>query len=141
MEYQNPIEATLTALLYVVWSNIDADFKAKYRREIWDMVEARVRATANQSSTLGAFASALAKKLNAKLGTNAEEIGAARRAIANRLDRQALNFVRQETAYAILLLRTLNDERRAANKAAWDDKLALAKEIEASIEAAKEGKQ
>src|SRR6266496_3566640 len=50
------------SLLKAVWSQIDPEFKSKYRMDIWTQVETNVAACARMSSTLTKFLSSLCGK-------------------------------------------------------------------------------
>lgn len=102
-------------LLKAVWTQIDLEFKAKYRMDIWQQVESNVKACAMMSSTLNKFVSSLCSKFQvATPGRNEEE-----RAFVDALlcgeeanPDDVLKVLRQYPQVCVLELRVLNDAEK-----------------------------
>lgn len=113
---------TAAALLRCLWDGISPDYKAKYRRDIWQQVQDRVTTTARMTPDLGTWLSRLCLTFdNAPL---APYDPARRDWLAAQLrqpaaaQRAVLEALRHQAPVVVLLLRTLiQDEREVAANA------------------------
>ena len=107
----NEIQEMAVDLLWVVWRGIDAGYKSKYRRTIWEQFENTVR-TASYTNNLGKFANSLCSKLSARLGIKPEEAKVAETILNSGNDKALLKLFRDETTLIVLMVRVRNQERR-----------------------------
>lgn len=100
-------------LLKAVWSEIDPEFKAKYRMDIWSQVENNVAACARMSSTLNKFLSSLCSKFQvATPGRGEEERAFVDALLCGDESAAVLKVLRQYPQVCALELRVLNDIER-----------------------------
>ena len=92
-------------LLLRLFQGIDPEHKSKYRTKIWDMFEANVRVSANQSDTLSKFVSRIAVTMRAQLGRNASERSDIDTIVSYNDGKDILRLYRRETSRMILLTR------------------------------------
>ena len=102
-------------LLKAVWSEIDPEFKAKYRMDIWSQMESSVAACARMSSSLLKLLSSLCGRFQvATPGHNDEErafVGACLRGEACDPD-SLLKVLRDYPQVCVLELRIMNDAEK-----------------------------
>lgn len=99
-------------LLFHIWRGIDADFKSKYRREIWTIFENRVTVSAKQNGTLRGFATQLSRATQADLGKNEKARNEVLEILECGYDEDILNIIRTTTSYLILHIRSRMNEIR-----------------------------
>ena len=117
MQQQQEMELiSLSArLLKAVWSQIDPEYKAKYRMDIWTQVETNVAACARMSSTLNKFLSSLCGKFQvASPGRNEEERAFVHALLhSEEVNTDALlKVIREYPQVCVLQLRVMNDTER-----------------------------
>ena len=103
-------------LLWTVWTEIDAEYKARYRMDIWTQFESRVASVAQQTTNLPLFLS----RLCGKFAVATPGAGEAERAMLKRIlsgefaDPDAvLQVIRDYPQVCVLQVRIFNDERKA----------------------------
>jgi len=107
-------------LLAILWRGIPADYKNRYRMNIWQQFEDQLRSAA-YTSNLDRCVSSLCQKLSCDIGRNAEDRDRAE-AILNSADGSAmLRLLRDQTKVLVLHVRVANQERRAAWEAEHTD--------------------
>ena len=98
-------------LLMAIWRGIPADYKSKYRMNIWEQFENQVRSAA-YTSNLAKFANSISLKLAATIGVTPEEREQAERILNSGQDRALLKIMREQTTILVLMLRVENQARR-----------------------------
>lgn len=104
------------ALLATIWRGIPADYKSRYRRNIWEQFENNVRSAA-YTSNLGKFVSSICAKMQAKVGKTGEERENAEVILNSGNDRALLKLLREETTLLVLMVRVANQARQEEWKA------------------------
>lgn len=99
-------------LLIPIWRGLDADYKTKYARSIWQQFEGNVRAAAYTSSLSG-FYNRLCSRLTIQI--EPQHIGDVHAALAVEASeaRRLLRQLRDESATLALMVRIDNEKRRA----------------------------
>ncbi len=98
-------------LLGIIWRGVPADYKRRYRMNIWQQFEDNIRAAA-YTSNAGKFVNSLCLKLGANIGRNSEDRMLAD-AILQEMDAKSLlKLLREETTLLVLMVRVANQERR-----------------------------
>lgn len=121
-------------LLTAIWRGIPADYKSRYRRNIWRQFEDNVRSAA-YTSNLGEFVNALCSKVQAQIGKTDEEREQAEAVLNSGNDRALLKLMRNETALVVLMVRVENQQRQEE----WRARDAERKEEEAAAQLPGEG--
>ena len=98
-------------LLGCLWRGVSKDFKSAYRTTIWQIFENRVRTTANQTSTLRRFVSEFSRKLDIQM-SNPADITTVAQLCGSSTQQDAIDLLRSEASYLIMLLRVNIMERR-----------------------------
>ena len=98
-------------LLAAIWRGIPADYKSRYRRNIWRQFEDNVRSAA-YTSNMGAFINTLCAKMSAQIGQTNEERERAEEVLNSGNDRALLKLMRDETALLVLMVRVDNQARQ-----------------------------
>jgi len=98
-------------LLAIIWKGIPADYKSRYRMNIWQQFEDNIRSAA-YTSNLGKFVNSLCSKLSAQIGRNGEDRAAAKAILQQADARAMLKLLREETTLLVLMVRVVNQERR-----------------------------
>jgi hypothetical protein len=99
-------------LAWALWRGMDADYKRKYARVVWDQFQTRLQGEAMTTADLGQYVSSVSSKLGvAHLGEGGdlEEIDAILRAGQ---DRPVLRALRDRTALVVVRVRLLNEARK-----------------------------
>lgn len=109
---QKELELMAIDLLFHIWRAVDADFKSKYKREIWTIFENRVSVSAKQNGTLKGFATQLARATQAELGRSEKGRSAVLHILECGYDEDILNIIRNATSYLILHIRNRMSEIR-----------------------------
>jgi hypothetical protein len=104
----------VTAVLTPLWRGLDADYKRKYARTIWQQFEDALRSAAYTSS-LAQWYETLHRKLAIRVRSD-DQAGIAA-VIGSGHDRLVLRMIRDETSYLVVLVRVANDERNADARA------------------------
>lgn len=112
-----------TDLLWTIWRGTPAEYKRRYRRNIWQQFEDRVRSAA-YTSNLGKFANLLCLNLGATLGKAQIDRDTAEAVLNSGNDRELLKLLRDETALIVLMVRLRNDQA----KEAYEEKKSIFKE-------------
>lgn len=111
-------------MLMAIWRGIPADFKSRYRMNIWQQFEDQIRSAA-YTSNLGKFVNSLCSKLQATVGRNAEERVYGEKVLNSGQDRALLKLLRDETTLLVLMVRVANQKRReqweAENPDEWEE--------------------
>jgi hypothetical protein len=107
-------EQVATDLLGPIWRGLDAEYKRKYARSIWDQFEANVRSAA-YTSKLSTWYDGLSRKLTFMIRKDDAPLVEA--ALRNGGDRRILKALREETALLVLMVRVANEERKEQAKA------------------------
>ena len=107
-------------LLMAVWRGVPAEYKSRYRMNIWQQFEDQLRSAA-YTSNLDRCVSSLCQKLSCDIGRNAEDRDRAE-AILNSADGSAmLRLLRDQTTVLVLHVRVANQARREAWEAEHTD--------------------
>lgn len=101
-----------TALLMVIWRGIPADYKSRYRMDIWTIFENEIRSAA-YTNNLGKFVNSLCSRLGATIGTRADERATAEAILNSGQDAALLKLLREETVLIVLMVRVAIQARRA----------------------------
>jgi len=115
-------------LLELIWRGIATDYKSRYRMTIWQQFEDQVRSAA-YTSRLGTFINMLCLKLQAGVGTRAEDREKVNGILNGGQDRALLKLIRDETTLLVLMVRIRNQERQDE----WRDRQAEREEQEHSM--------
>jgi len=107
-------EDVVCTLLTPIWRGLDADYKRKYARTIWQQFEDALRSAAYTSS-LARWYETLGRKL--ALRVRSEDQAAIASVLGSGDDRALLRMIRDETSYLVVLVRVANDERQAEARA------------------------
>jgi len=116
-------------LLMAIWRGIPADYKKRYRRNIWEQFENNVRSAA-YTSNLGKFVNTLCAKLQAQIGQTNDERERAESVLNCGYDRALLKLIRDETALLVLMVRVENQKRQEE----WKERDKERKAEEAAME-------
>lgn len=98
-------------LLAILWRGMPADYKSRYRMNIWDQFRDQIRSAAYTSS-LDRCISSLCQKLNCDIGRNADDRERAEEILNSADDRAILKLLRDETTVLVLHVRVANQARR-----------------------------
>lgn len=101
------------ALLGALWHGVPADYKSRYRRNIWQQFEDNVRSAAYTSS-LSRFVNNIAVKMAIEVGKSQADREAIENVLNMGQDRAILKTLRDETSVVVLMVRLANQERRRA---------------------------
>lgn len=99
-----------TALLTPIWRGIPAAYKSRYRTKIWQQFEDNIKSAA-YTATLSRFASNLSSRLGVRIAT--EDVVAVQAVLQSGQDRALLKLLRDEATTCVLLVRMINEERKA----------------------------
>lgn len=102
-------------LLWTVWTEIDSEYKARYRMDIWTQFESRVASVAQQTTNLTQFLSRLCGKFAVATpgGGEAERAMLARILRGEFADPDAvLQVIREYPQVCVLQVHIFNDERK-----------------------------
>lgn len=102
---EKEIVNTAIDLLFVIWRGASADFKSKYKREIWGIFENFALVSAKQNGTLAGFATQLTRKMGGELGRNQADRDIAIQILGLGYDEDILNCIRTRISYLILFVR------------------------------------
>ena len=105
-------------LLLAIWRGIPADYKSKYRMNIWEQFQNQI-VSAAYTSNLGKFINSLCYSLNADIGQNAKERQLAEAILNSGQDAALLKLLQEETALIVLMVRVEMQERRAEFEAEY----------------------
>ena len=100
-------------LLEIIWRGIPADYKSRYRRNIWQQFEDNIRSAA-YTSNLGKFLTSFCLKLCADIGRNSDDRIRADAILQEADAKDMLRLLREETTLLVLMVRVANQERREA---------------------------
>jgi len=103
-----------TDLLAPIWRGLDADYKRKYARSIWDQFESNVRSAA-YTSRLATWYDVLCRRLS--IAVRREDVALIEAVLRSGQDRLILKTLREETALLVLMVRVANEERKEQAKA------------------------
>ncbi len=98
-------------LLLAIWRGIPADYKSRYRMNIWEQFQDQVQSAA-YTSNLAKFVNSLCSNLNASVGTRADERAAAEAILNGGNDRALLRLLREETVLLVLMVRVEMQARK-----------------------------
>ena len=102
-------------LLKAVWSQIDPEYKSKYRMDIWTQVESNVAACARMNSTLTRFLSSLCGRFQVAVpGRTEEERQAVDLILRGGMGEpeHILQALREYPQVCVLQLRIMNDAEK-----------------------------
>lgn len=102
-------------LLWPCWRGLDAAYKAKYARNIWEQFAEQI-ASAAYTSRLATFFQTLTQRLNISIRT--EDVERVNAVLASMQDRAILKMLRDETTMLVLMCRLKNEDRKAEYEAA-----------------------
>lgn len=96
-------------LLFPLFRSLSADYKSKYKKDVWDQFENNIRASA-YTSKLTMFFENITRimpiKFEQQYAVNAMNI------LNSGLDKQILTWLRDETTYLVLIARMKNEDRK-----------------------------
>lgn len=96
-------------LLIPLWRNLDAAYKQKYARNIWEQFQNQIRSAA-YTATLSKFVNSLCSKLQIHVDVkSAPDVVAV---IACGEDRRILKQLREESSTLVLMVRLENEKRK-----------------------------
>lgn len=101
---------TAQALLTPLWRGIPAAYKSRYRAKIWQQFEDNIKSAA-YTATLSRFVSGLSSRLAVRIAT--DDLTIVQGIVQSGQDRALLKLLRDETTTCVLLVRILNEERKA----------------------------
>ena len=104
-----------TDLLWTVWRGIPPDYKSRYRRNIWQQFEDRVRSAA-YTSNLGKFVNSLCLSLGATVGRASIDRETADKVLNSGNDAILLKLLRDETTLIVLKVRLRNEQAQQVYK-------------------------
>lgn len=99
-----------TALLTPMWRGTPAAYKSRYRAKIWQQFEDNIRSAA-YTATLSRFASNLSSRLGVRIAI--EDVATVNSVLQSGQDRALLKLLRDEATTCVLLVRLMNEERKA----------------------------
>jgi hypothetical protein len=105
------LEGIAANLLGPLWRGVDAEYKGKYARNIWQQFEDNVRSAA-YTSHLPRFIQRMSSRL--RVTVRADDVARLTAFVASADGRATLKALREEATYLVLLVRSVNEERRAA---------------------------
>jgi len=97
-------------LLTPIWRGIPADYKSKYRQNIWQQFEDNIRSAA-YTSRLATWFDTICRRLDVQI--RPEHAAQIAQLFNARLDRAILRALREETTLLVLMVRVANEERKA----------------------------
>lgn len=96
-------------LLIPLWRNLDAAYKQKYARNIWEQYQNQIRSAA-YTATLSKFVNSLCSKLQIHVDVkSAPDVVAV---IGGGEDRRILKQLREESSTLVLMVRLENEKRK-----------------------------
>lgn len=110
------LEQLATQFLWPLWSGLDAAYKTKYARNIWEQFEANVKSAAMTSETLSRFYSRICSRLPIEVRSTTHDPSSmedVRNVLIGGGDRAVLRLLRTETTSLVLMVRLRNEERKA----------------------------
>lgn len=96
-------------LLFPLFRSLSADYKSKYKKDVWDQFENNLRASA-YTAKLTTFFENITRTMPIKFEQQYAE--AAMQILNSGLDKQILTWLRDETTYLVLIARMKNEERK-----------------------------
>lgn len=110
-------------LLWPLWRCVSDEYKSKYKKDVWDHFENAVK-SASYTGSLKVFLSNFQKRLPVDLQAQyAKDIMSV---VDSGNDDEALNLLRQETTYLVMVVRLRNQDR----KTAYDEQVLSQAEID-----------
>ena len=100
-------------LLYNLWVGMNADYKRKYAKNIWDQFEEGIRSSA-YTSNLKVFLSNMRARFDIRIDQNSMKD--VLHVVNGGEDEQILDDLRDETTYMVLLVRTKNQLNKQNNE-------------------------
>lgn len=95
--------------LWSLWASIDKDYKAKYKKNIWEQFENAIRSSTYTSSLKG-FLELFSKKIpTIILQKYIKKVVAV---VESKQDRYVLQMLRQESTYLSMLVRLANEKKK-----------------------------
>jgi hypothetical protein len=101
-------------LLFPLFRSIENGYKEKYKRDVWDQFENALRA-ASYTAKLSAFFENISKRLPF-IPLEVQYLASINEVLSSGIDKQVLNWLRDETSYLTLLTRMINEERKKLYK-------------------------
>ena len=100
----------VAALLYAIWRGIPNDYKSRYRRNIWQQFEDRIRSKA-YTSNLGEFINSLCLSFGVKVSNEGRVL---MMDVLEKLtdDHAVLKMLREETLLLVMLVQETNEQRQ-----------------------------
>ena len=108
-------ELIAESLLTPIWRGIPADYKSKYRQNIWQQFEDNIRSAA-YTSRLQTWLDTICRRLNVTI--RPEHAAQMMPLFTMSMDRAILRALRDETTLLVLLVRVANEERKAEQQQA-----------------------
>lgn len=105
-------------LLFPLFRGLSADYKSKYKRDVWDQFENNIRASA-YTAKLTTFFENITRTMLIRL--EQQYAADAMNILNSGLDKQILTWLRDETTYLVLIARLKNEERKEAFKARQEE--------------------
>ena len=96
-------------LLFLLWRDVDPDFKSKYKLKIWDMYLSNVRVSSLQTHTLARFVEKLSSAMQVSTGRNSRVRRDVLDIISHPDAKNVLHAIRREPSIAIRYARDLNE--------------------------------
>jgi len=113
-------ELVAEKLLWPLWRCVDDSYKDRYKREIWEQFENAIRSAA-YTAKLTTFLTNFKNRIPVTL--EAQYMPLIRTVIECGLDRDVLNWLRDETTYLVMITRLMNQDRKDNFKTNYADYL------------------
>lgn len=108
----NPAQQTAAALVVILNAAADPEFKSRYARRWWGMLEERVKLCAMTSSDLIRWSSCLSSRLGGTVGRNLDHRKDWQELIRGGEDEDVLDAMQYDTPAVIAFVRAFSDVRR-----------------------------
>jgi len=105
-------------LLVLINAAADAEFKRRYARRWWTMLEERCRLAAMTSPDLVRFSGQLARRLGGQLGRNADDRATWQQLVSAGDDARVLDALDHDAGVLVAVVRAVSEARREAAEAA-----------------------
>jgi hypothetical protein len=96
---------------------MDAEYKRKYVRVVWDQFQARLQGEAMTTADLGQYVSSVCSKLGVTRLGDGKDLGEIDAILSAGQDREVLRALRDRAALIVVRVRLLNEARREAYEA------------------------
>ena len=104
-------------LAWALWRGMDAEYKRKYARVVWEQFQTRLQGEAQTTADLGQYVNNVCSKLGVTRLGDGDDLVELDAILGAGQDREVLHALRDRTALIVVRVRLLNEARKEAYEA------------------------